>query len=134
PEKRIQNARGNRHSDRVVDKCKKQVLADVAHRRLAQLAGAHNAGEISLDEGDAAAFDRDVGSSAHSNADVGLRKRWGIVDAVAGHGNHSSLLLKLSNHFGFPGGKYLGFELINADLIGDFLRDRAVVTSEHDNV
>ena len=57
------------------------------------MAGAEDSAEVSFDQGDAAAFHGDVGAGAHGDADIGLRERGGVVDAVAGHGDESSLLL-----------------------------------------
>ena len=51
----------------------------------AEPARADDAAQIALDERDAGALHRDVGARAHGDADVGLRERRRVVDAVAGH-------------------------------------------------
>jgi hypothetical protein len=48
-------------------------------------AGRDDARQIALEQGDAGAFDRDVGAGAHGDADIGGGKRGRVVDAVAGH-------------------------------------------------
>ena len=75
PKAGIEHARRDRHAERVVDEGEEQVLADVAHRRLATGARADDAGEVALQQGDAGAFDGDVGAGAHGDADIGGRKR-----------------------------------------------------------
>ena len=76
----------------VVDEREEQVLPDVAHRRAAQTARAHDAAQVALDQRDAGALHRHVGAGAHRDADVGLRQRRRVVDAVAGHGDALALL------------------------------------------
>ena len=51
----------------------------------AERARAHDAAQVALHQRDAGALDRDVGAGAHGDADVGLRERGRVVDAVAGH-------------------------------------------------
>src|ERR1043166_1732015 len=54
----IQDARGNRHADRVVEEGEEQVLPDVRHRRAAQPPRAQDAAQVALDERDARSEER----------------------------------------------------------------------------
>ena len=116
-EEGVEDAGGDGDSEGVVDEGEEKILADVAHGGLAQLAGAEDSGEVSFDEGDAAAFHGDVGAGAHGDADVGLREGGGVVDAVAGHGDDSSLLLEFADDFEFTFGKDFGFEFGDAEFL-----------------
>ena len=110
-EERIEYAGGDGDSDGVVDEGEEKILADVAHGGLAELAGAQDSGEIAFDQRDAAAFHGNVGAGAHGDADVGLRERGSVVDAVSGHGDDSSLLLQFADDFELAFGQDFGFEL-----------------------
>ena len=46
--------------------------------------------EVALEQRHAGALDRDVGASAHGDADIGRGERRRIVDAVAGHGDDAA--------------------------------------------
>ena len=111
----IEDAGGDGHADGVVDEGEEKILADVAHGGLAQVAGAQDSGEVAFDQRDAAAFHGDVGAGAHGDADVGLRERGGVVDAVAGHGDDSSLPLQFADDFQFSFGQDFGFEFVDAE-------------------
>ena len=102
PNERIEHARGDGHAERVVDEREEQVLADVPHRCAREAAGAHDAAEVALDEGDAGALHRHVGPGAHGDAHVGLGQRGGVVDAVAGHGDDAALGLQALDRLGLP--------------------------------
>src|ERR1035441_2651901 len=108
-----------------------KILADVAHGGLAELAGAEDSGEVSFDQGDAAAFHGDVGAGAHGDADVGLGEGGGVVDAVAGHGDDSSLLLKFADDFELAFGEDFGLEFGDAERAGNSERYDPVVAGEH---
>lgn len=57
-EDRVEHAGCNRHAGGVVDEGEEQVLHDVAQRRLRQLAGAHDAGQVTAEQRQTGAFDR----------------------------------------------------------------------------
>src|ERR1700739_2096102 len=63
----IEHARGDRNANRVVDESKKQILPDVAHRRLAQFTCSQNSFKVSFKEGDATALHRNADGRAHRN-------------------------------------------------------------------
>ena len=100
-EKRIQHAGGDRHSHRIVDKREKKILANVAHGRAAERSRADDAAQVAVQQRDSGAFDGDVGSGAHGDADVGLRKRGRVVHAVARHGDDVPFRLQALHDFAF---------------------------------
>src|SRR5579863_8929425 len=61
-EKRIENYGGDRNPDRVIEKRECEVLADVAHRRAAESAGARDALQVAREQRDSSALNGDVGS------------------------------------------------------------------------
>src|SRR6266852_8775813 len=88
----VEDAGGDGYAQRVVEKSEGEILADIADGGAAQAAGAHDSAEIAFDQGDAGAFDGDVGAGAHGYADIGGGERGSIVDAVASHGYDATLL------------------------------------------
>ena len=69
-----------------------------------------------LDEDDIRGLHSHVRASADGDADVGLRERRRVVDAVADHGDAEAALLQRS-HFGdLVGGQHLGEHLPDAHL------------------
>ncbi|MCY1369466.1 hypothetical protein D9M69_565110 [compost metagenome] len=66
----------------------------VAHGRHGQAAGAENAEQFALDQGDLCAVHRHIGAGAHGNADIGSRQRGCVVDAVASHCHTTPRLLQ----------------------------------------
>ena len=50
--------------------------------------------QVAADQGEVAGLDRDVGAGAHREAEIGLRERGGVVDAVADHRHHAALGLQ----------------------------------------
>ena len=57
---------------------------------------AHDAAQVALHQRDARALHRDVGAGAHRDADVRLRQRRRVVDAVAGHRDDAPCRLQLA--------------------------------------
>ena len=99
PEERVEHARRDRHAGGVVDEREEQVLLDVAHRLARQPAGADDAAQVALDERHGRALHGDVGARAHGDADLGLRQRGRVVDAVAGHRHDAPFLLEPLDDF-----------------------------------
>ena len=81
----IENACGDGHSDWVVDEREEEVLLDVAHDGVAEAARPHQARRSPLSSVMPALSMRDVGTGRHGDANVGLRQRRSVVDAVARH-------------------------------------------------
>src|ERR1022692_3703445 len=133
-EKWIENSGRNGNADRVVGECEEQILADVAHGGLAQVAGAQDCGKVAFYERDAGTFHGDVGAGAHGDTDIGLRQRGGVVDAVTGHRDDSSLPLQLADDLQLPFRQDFGFEFINAKLLSNRRRGGAIVAGEHHDV
>src|SRR5579871_6788160 len=130
-EKRVENARGDRNAYRVIGKREEKILSDVAHGRLAQLAGAKNSLKVALDECDAATFHCDIGAGAHGDAHIGLCESGSVVHPITCHGDYSSLLLQLLDHFRLPLGQHLRFEFGDAQFLGDLCSDAFAIPSEH---
>ena len=86
-----------------------------------------------FEQGDAGAFDGDVGAGAHGDADVGGGKRRRIVDAVAGHRHHPAFLAQPRHDLALAVGQDFRLDLVDAELAGDGLGGRAVVAGQHDD-
>ena len=80
---------------------------------------------------DAGALHRDVGAGAHRDADVGLRQRRRVVDAVAGHRDACALRLQALDDRRLLLGQHLGLDLVDADGARDGLGGGAVVAGQH---
>ena len=63
----------------------------------------------------------------------GLRERRRVVDAIAGHGDHRTLLLQAFDCFGFPRGQDVGFEG-DSQLLCQGLGSGPVITRHHHHV
>ena len=76
-------------------------------------------------------FDRDIRSRAHRNPDVGSRKRRGVVDPVAGHGDDPTFLPKAFDRLALVLRQNLRLDFSNAELAPNRFGGRAVVAGEH---
>ena len=94
-EEGVEHAHGHGDAERVVDEGAEQVLAHVAHRRLADLDRGHDAHQAALDERHVARLDGHVRAGADGEADVGLGQGGRVVDAVADHADPLALELQL---------------------------------------
>ena len=81
-------------------------------------ARADDAAQVALDQRDAGALHRDVRAGAHRDADVGLRQRGRVVDAVAGHRDDAPLRLQRSARRRLLLRQHLRFDLVDAELPG----------------
>ena len=63
-------------------------------------------------------------------AEVGLRERGRVVDAVADHRDDAALGLQAADDVGLVGGHHLGDDLVDADLGGDGAGGRLVVAGQ----
>ena len=133
PEKRIKNPRRDRHAQRVIEERKREVLADVRHRRPAQPPGADNPFQVAFDKRHAGTLHRDIGAGAHGDADIGLRQRRRIVDAVAGHGDDTSLGLKALDLLRLLIGKHFRAHLVEPQPPRHGFGRRTIVAREHDD-
>src|SRR5947199_3081699 len=131
PEKWIEHASGDRHAQRVVQKSKEQILADVAHSRPAEFAGAHNSGKISFYQRDAATFHRDVRAGPHGDAHVGLSQGRRIVDSIARHRDRAAFFLQPLHDSRFLLGKNFSFELVDSQLPSNVFGSCVAVAREH---
>ena len=95
------------------------MLRIVARLRRAR---ADDAAQVALDQRDAGALHRDVGAGAHRDADIGLRQRRRVVDAVAGHRDDAALALQaLRPRRPSRSGSTSALDLVDAELRGDRL-------------
>ncbi len=108
-----------------------QVLMHLAQRSARQLDRADDIERIAFHQHHVGAFDRHIGSSADGEADIGLRQRRCIVDAVAHHADPLSLRLQLLDLGCLVTGQHVGQHDVDADLAGDALRRRPVVAGQH---
>ncbi len=131
PNDRIEQPGRDRDAQHVVDEGEEQVLPDVAHRRPAQAAGADQPAQIAVDQRDAGALHRHVGAGAHRDADVGLRQRRRVVDAVAGHRDATPLALQALHDRRLLLRQHLGFDGVDAELARHGLGGRAAVAGQH---
>ena len=72
-----------------------------------------------LTERDARRLHRDVGARAHRDADVGLRERRRIVDAVAGHRDDCAFRLQTLHDRGLVLRQHVGDDLVHAERVAD---------------
>jgi hypothetical protein len=79
--------------ERVVADRPGEVLAHLADGAAADLDRRRDVDWVGAHEHDVGGLDRDVGAGADRDADVGLRERGRVVDAVADHRDPSALLL-----------------------------------------
>ena len=92
---RVEQAeRGDRDRDDVVAERPDEVLLDRRERGPAERDGLGDLRDVAVQERDVARLDRDVGAGAHRDADVGLRERRCVVDAVADHRDGESFCLQ----------------------------------------
>lgn len=91
-EERIQNARGNGHAKRIVEKREEKILANVAHRGAAESTRSGNAAKIAMKQRNGSAFGRHIRAGGHGDADIGLRERGSVVDAIAGNRDNTALM------------------------------------------
>ena len=86
-----------------------------------------------LDQGDARALNRDVGSRSHCNPDIGGRERRRVVHAIARHGDDAPLLAQPLDNLSLVLGKDFGLDFRDTELARDGFGGRAVVAGEHDD-
>ena len=77
------------------------------------------------------ALDGDVGAGADGDADIGLRERRRIVDAVADEGDCCRRLPQPLHGVDLAVGQNLGDHLVDAEPRGDRLGGAAVVAGDH---
>ncbi len=87
---RVEETCGEGDACEVVGEGEAEILADVAHGGAAEGEGAVESGEVAFDEDEACGFEGGVGAGAHGDAGVCGGEGWGVVDAVAGHGDDAA--------------------------------------------
>src|SRR5215510_806437 len=131
PDKRVERARRNRHSQRVVDESEEEVLPDVAHRGAAQFYRADDAAQVALNQRHARALHRHVRPRAHRYAYLRSRKRGSVVNAVARHRHHSPFALQSRHELTLMFRQDFGDDLVNAQLSSHGFGGHAVVAGQH---
>ena len=101
--------------------------------RAAEVARLGDAAQVAFHQRDAGALHGDVGAGAHGDADIGLRQRRGVVDAVAGHGHDAPFRLQPLDHLALLLRQHFGLDLVDAELARHGVRGRAAVAGEHDD-
>src|SRR5581483_677948 len=114
----------------IVDKCEKQILADLAHGGAAETNRSRNAVKAPTDQHNVAGFLSDVRPGADRDAQICLRERRRVVDAVADHRNGSPALLKTLNHLCLAVRFDVRSDVINADLCSNRTSRGFVVAAE----
>ena len=97
----------------------------------ADLDGGGDVLRVGAHEHDVRGLDRDVGTGADRDADIGLRERGGVVDAVPDHRHLAALVLELCDSGCLVPGQHFGYHVLDADLDGDPLGGGLAVAGEH---
>src|SRR6478609_2269056 len=96
--------------------------------------GANDSAHIALHQNDVGAFDGDVGSGAHGNADVGGGQCRRVIDSVARHGNYVVSGTVGSHALVLVVRLDASLDLFDSKLFGDSFCCAFVVAGKHDNV
>ncbi len=102
-------------------------MLGVADRSAAQLSRSYNSAQVALDQHDSGAFDGDIRSGAHSDANMRRGQGRGVVDPIAGHGHDAALLAEPLDGFTFFLRSNFGFDVIDAQFSGNLGRRRTTV-------
>ena len=130
-DERVEVARGGqRQGGDVVAEGPEEVALDGRERAPREADGVGAREQVARDERDVGGLDRDVGARADGEAEVGLRERGRVVDAVAGHRDDAALVLQPADDLGLAGGKHVCDDLVDADLGGDRGGGRGVVAGQ----
>lgn len=100
-------------------------------RLLRELAGADDAPQVAVEQGDAGRLDGGVGAGAHRDAHIGGRERRCVVDAVPGHGHDTSFGAQSGDDVGLVAGQHLGLDTVDAQAAGNRVSGDLVVAGQH---
>jgi hypothetical protein len=92
----------------------------------------HQPLQVALEQGDARAFDRNVGPGSHRHADVRRRQRRGVIHAVARHRDLAPLGAKPLHDTGLVLRQHIGCDLIDTKRVGDGFGGGLIV-ARHDH-
>ena len=97
----------------------------------AQTTRADDAAQVALHQRDACALHRHVGARAHRDADVRLRERGGVIDAVARHRHEPPLACSRLTTSPFWSGSTSAIDLVDAERLRHGLGGRPAVAGQH---
>ncbi len=123
-------ARGERDADDIIDERPEKILTNVAQRRAAEPDGGGHVAHAAFHKHNVRRVDGDVRSGADGETDVRARKRRGIVDAVAHHGDLAALA-QLPDHGLLAVREYSGDDGVHAGLRADGGGGAGIVACEH---
>jgi len=93
-----------------------------------------NPAQVAFDECHLGTVHRDIGSGAHGHADVSLRERRCVINAIARDRNDAAFMLELLHQCELVGRFHFTVHLVDAELGGDRLRRRQPISRRHDDV
>ena len=123
---------GQRDRGHVVGEGPEQVALDRGQRAARQPDRVGGHPQVAADEREVTGLDRDVGAGAHGQAQVGLRERRGVVDAVPDHGDRPALVLQPADDVHLVARQHLGDHLLDPDLGRHRPRHGLVVAGQQD--
>src|SRR6267154_3196213 len=129
--KMIENAGGNRDSNRVVEKCKSKILLDVANGGAAQFSRSYDSPQVTLEKGDARTFNRHIRPRAHGYAHVRRSQCRRVIDAIPRHRDDSPVRVKPLYDFTIALWPYFGLNFLDSQLTGDALRGCLQIACKH---
>ncbi|KAG9559481.1 hypothetical protein KCV01_g21497, partial [Aureobasidium melanogenum] len=91
----------------------------------------HDAREIALEQRHRRAFDGDIATVTHADADIGRRQRRCVVHAVAGHRHGATRRLQLRDHLRLVLRRRTGMHLVDRQRRRHGLRRRLAVAGKH---
>ena len=121
---------GQREGGDVVAERPEEVALDRRERAAREPDGIRARAQVARDERDVGGLDRDVRAGADREAEIGLRERRGIVDAVADHRDDAALVLQPADDSGLVLGQDVGDHLGDPHLGGDGAGRRGVVAGQ----
>ena len=127
---RIQDARGDRDGQHVVEKSPEQILPDHPARLLGKPDQLGHFPQVGRDHRRHRRMDGQVASPAHRDAQVGPRQRSAVVDAVTDHGHLVPFFLQTADIFLLLQRKDTGMDRPDAGFRGHPFRRRSIVAGQ----
>ena len=130
---RIQDTGGNGHAYQVIDERPKQILTDGTGGEYRKADGVAYLAQVGRNQGHFSHIHRQIASLPHRDAEVGLRQRRTVVDAVTHHRHMLAFRLKLLDDFRLVLRKHLGTILPDTCLAGYGLCRHPIVSGQHND-
>src|SRR6266567_7542349 len=131
-EEGTERAGGDGHAERVVDKREKEILPDIPHHSSTNVHGFYNSDQVAFHECDTCALDRDIGSCAHGDSDIGGGQGRRIVDTIPSHRDDGAFRFKFSNDIDLFIWHHFGAELVDAQFARNRFGRSTIVARAHD--